>query len=157
VAIRVRCHVCTSVDWCSLGCGSFAHWNVYASVGWRSLGCGSLAQTYTHEVTGSTTVTNNSPPLFSTTKVDDTERVNRDVIFLLDIRAEKNSTVSSHISTEMFDNYEALCRMDAEFLSSNLNPIVLLISLCPRTFIPLLCNQTRLASVMFYLDNMNWT
>jgi hypothetical protein len=74
-------------------------------------------------VTVSSTVTNDSPPLVSTTKVDDTERLNRDVIFDLDNRAEEFSTVSSHISTEMFDNDEALCRMDAEFLSSNLNPV----------------------------------
>jgi hypothetical protein len=73
-------------------------------------------------VTGSSTVTNYSPPLVSNTKVDDTERVNRDVIFVFDNRTEKFSTISSHISTEMFDNDEALCRMDAEFLSSNLNP-----------------------------------
>jgi hypothetical protein len=78
-------------------------------------------QTYTNEVTVSSTLTNDSPPLVSTTKVDDTERVNRDVIFDLDNRAEEFSTVSSHILTEMFDNDEALCRMDAEFLSSNLN------------------------------------
>jgi hypothetical protein len=43
VALRVCCDLCTSVGWRSLGCGSFAHWNVCASVGWRSLGCGSLA------------------------------------------------------------------------------------------------------------------
>jgi hypothetical protein len=43
VALRVCCDLCTSVDWRSLGCGSFAHWNVCESVGWRSLGCGSLA------------------------------------------------------------------------------------------------------------------
>jgi hypothetical protein len=72
-------------------------------------------------VTVSITLTNDSPPLVGTTKVDDTERVNRDVIFDLDSRAEELSTVSSHISTEMFDNDEALCCMDAEFLSSNIN------------------------------------
>jgi hypothetical protein len=43
------------------------------------------------------------------------------VIFDLDSRAEELSTVSSHISTEMFDNDEALCRMDAELLSSNID------------------------------------
>jgi hypothetical protein len=80
-------------------------------------------QTYTHEVTGISTVTICLPPLVSTTKVDDTERVNLDVIFDLDNRAEEFSTVSYHITTEMFDNDEALCRMDAEFLSSYLNPI----------------------------------
>jgi hypothetical protein len=72
-------------------------------------------------VTVSSALTNDSPPLVGTTKVDDTERVNRDVIFDLDSRAEELSTVSSHISTEMFDNDEALCRMDAYFLSSNIN------------------------------------
>jgi hypothetical protein len=80
-------------------------------------------QIYTHEVTGISSVTNYSPPLVSTTKVDDTERVNRDVIFDFDNRNEEFSTISSHISTEMFDNYEALCLMDAEFLSRNLNPL----------------------------------
>jgi hypothetical protein len=68
---------------------------------------------YTHEVTGSSTVTNDSPPLVSTTKDDDTERVNRDVIFDFDNRTEEFYTVSSHISTDFFDNDEALCRMDA--------------------------------------------
>jgi hypothetical protein len=72
-------------------------------------------------VTVSSTLTNGSPPLVGTTKVDDNERVNRDVIFDLDSRAEELSTVSSCISTEMFDNDEALCRMDADFLSSNIN------------------------------------
>jgi hypothetical protein len=80
-------------------------------------------QIYTHEVTGSSTVTNDLPPLISTTKVDDTERVIRDVIFDFDNRAEDFFTVSSHMSTEMFDNYEALCKMDAKLLSSNLNPV----------------------------------
>jgi hypothetical protein len=80
-------------------------------------------QIYTHEVTGSNWVTTDSPPLASITKVDDTERVNRDVIFDFDNRDEEFSTISSHISTEMFDNNETLCRMDAEFLSSNLNPL----------------------------------
>jgi hypothetical protein len=80
-------------------------------------------QTYTHEVTGSSSVTNDSPPLVSTTKVDDTERVKRYVIFDFDNRTEEFSTISSHISTEMFDNNEALCLMDAEFLSSNLNTL----------------------------------
>jgi hypothetical protein len=80
-----------------------------------------IYQTYTHELTVSSALTNDSPPIVGTTKVDDNERVNRDVIFDLDSRAEELSTVSSHISTEMFDNDEALCRMDAEFLSSNIN------------------------------------
>jgi hypothetical protein len=70
-------------------------------------------------VTVSSALTNDSPPLIGTTRVDDTERVNRDVIFDLDSRAEELSTVSSHISTEMFDNDEALCRVDADSLSSN--------------------------------------
>jgi hypothetical protein len=78
---------------------------------------------YTHEVTGSSTVTHYSPPLVSTKKVNDTERVNRDVIFDFDNRTEEFSTISSHISTEMFDNDEALCHIDAEFLSRNLNPV----------------------------------
>jgi hypothetical protein len=47
--------------------------------------------------------------------------VNRDVIFDLDSRTEELYTVSSHISIETFDNDEALCRMDADFLSSNIN------------------------------------
>jgi hypothetical protein len=72
-------------------------------------------------VTVSSALTHDSPPLIGTTKVDDTERVNHDVIFDLYSRAEELSTVSSHISTEMFDNDEALCHMDAEFLSSNIN------------------------------------
>jgi hypothetical protein len=80
-----------------------------------------IYQTYTHEVNVSSALTNDSPPLVGTTKVDDNERVKCDVIFDLDSRAEELSTVSSHISTEMFDNYEALCRMDAAFFSSNIN------------------------------------
>jgi hypothetical protein len=80
-----------------------------------------IYQIYTHEVTVSSALTNDLPPLVGTARVDDTERVNRDVIFDLDSRAEELSTVSSHISTEMFDNDEALCRMDAESLSSNID------------------------------------
>jgi hypothetical protein len=80
-------------------------------------------QIYTHEVTGSSTVTNDSPPLVSTTKVDDTERINCGVIFHFDNRTGEFFAISSHISTEMFDNDEALCCMDSEFLSSNLNPV----------------------------------
>jgi hypothetical protein len=80
-------------------------------------------QIYKHEVTGNSSVTTDSPPIFSTTKVDDTERVNRDVMFDFDNRNEEFSTISSHISTEMFDNDEALCCMDAEFFPSNLNPL----------------------------------
>jgi hypothetical protein len=72
-------------------------------------------------VTVSSALANDLPPLVGTTRVDDTERVNCDVIFDLDSRAEEISTVASHISTEMFNNDEALCRMDEEFLSSNIN------------------------------------
>jgi hypothetical protein len=63
-------------------------------------------------VTVSSALINNLPPLIGTTIVDDTERVNRDVIFDLDSMAEEVSAVSSHISTEIFNNDEALCRMD---------------------------------------------
>jgi hypothetical protein len=72
-------------------------------------------------VTDSSTLTNDLPPLISTAKVDDTKRINRVGIFDLDIMAEELSTVSSLISTETFDNDEALCRMDTYFLSSNIN------------------------------------
>jgi hypothetical protein len=72
-------------------------------------------------VTVSSALTNDSPPLIGTTRVDDTERVNRDVIFDLDSMAEELATVSSHISIEMFDNDEALCCMDAESLSRNID------------------------------------
>jgi hypothetical protein len=54
-------------------------------------------------------------------RVGDTERVNRDVIFDLDSMAEEVATVSSHLSTEIFDNDEALCRMDAELLVRNID------------------------------------
>jgi hypothetical protein len=50
-------------------------------------------------VTVSSALTNDSPPLIGTTRVDDTERVKRDVIFDLDIMAEELATVSSHLST----------------------------------------------------------
>jgi hypothetical protein len=70
-------------------------------------------QIYTHEVTGSISVTNDPPPLVSITKLDNTERVSRDVIFDFDNRTEEFSTISSHISTEMINNDEALCCMDA--------------------------------------------
>jgi hypothetical protein len=80
-----------------------------------------IYQTYTHQVTVSSALTNDSPPLVGTTRVDDTERVNLDVIFYLDSMAEELATVSSHISTEMFDNDEALCRMDAESFSSTID------------------------------------
>jgi hypothetical protein len=66
-------------------------------------------------------LTNDSPPLVGTTRVYDTESVNRDVIFDLDSMAEEVATVSSHLSTEIFDNDEALCRMDAESLVRNID------------------------------------
>jgi hypothetical protein len=47
--------------------------------------------------------------------------VNRDVIFDLDSMAEEVATVSSHLSTEIFDNDEALCCMDAESLVRNID------------------------------------
>jgi hypothetical protein len=72
-------------------------------------------------VTVSSALTNDLPPLVGTTRVDDTERVNRDVIFDLDSMAEEVATVSSHLSTEIFDNDEALCRMDAESLVRNID------------------------------------
>jgi hypothetical protein len=63
---------------------------------------------------------NDSPAIVGTTRVDDEERVNRDVIFDLDSVAEEVASVSSPVSTEMFDNDEALCRMDAESLVRNI-------------------------------------
>jgi hypothetical protein len=66
-------------------------------------------------------LTNDLPPLVGTTRVDDTERVNRDVILDLDSMAEEVATVSSHLSTEIFDNDEALCRMGAESLVRNID------------------------------------
>jgi hypothetical protein len=72
-------------------------------------------------VTVNSALTNDSPPLVGTTRVDDTERVNRDVIFDLDSMVEEFATVSSHLSTEIFDNDEALCRMDAESLVRNID------------------------------------
>jgi hypothetical protein len=47
--------------------------------------------------------------------------VKRDVIFDLDSMAEEAATVSSHLSTEIFDSDEALCRMDAESLVRNID------------------------------------
>jgi hypothetical protein len=67
-------------------------------------------------VTVNSALTNDSPPLVGTTRVDDTERVSRDVIFDLDSVAEEVATVSSPVATEIFDNDEALCRMAAESL-----------------------------------------
>jgi hypothetical protein len=72
-------------------------------------------------VTVNSALTNDSPPLVSTTRVDDTERVNRNVIFDLESLAEEVTTVSSPVSTEIFDNDEALCRMDAELLVRNID------------------------------------
>jgi hypothetical protein len=66
---------------------------------------------------------NSAPPLVGTTRVYDTERVNRDVIFDLDSLAEEVATVSSPVSTEIFDNDEALCRMDAESLVRNIDRV----------------------------------
>jgi hypothetical protein len=54
-------------------------------------------------------------------RVDDTERVNRDVIFDLDSMSEEVATVSSHLSTEIFDNGEAICCIDAESLVRNID------------------------------------
>jgi hypothetical protein len=72
-------------------------------------------------VTVSSALTNDSPQLIGITRVDDTERVNRDVIFDLYSMAEEVASVSSHLSTEIFDNDEALCRMDAESLVINID------------------------------------
>jgi hypothetical protein len=47
--------------------------------------------------------------------------VNRDVIFDLDSLAEEVATVSSPVSTEIFDNDEALGCMDAEYLVRNID------------------------------------
>jgi hypothetical protein len=43
------------------------------------------------------------------------------VIFDLDSIAEEVATISSHLSTEIFDNDEALCRMDSESLVRNID------------------------------------
>jgi hypothetical protein len=72
-------------------------------------------------MTVNSSLTNDSPPLIGTTRVDDIERVNRDVIFALDSMAEEVATVPSHLSTEIFDNDEALCRMDAGSLVRNID------------------------------------
>jgi hypothetical protein len=74
-------------------------------------------------VTVNSALTNDSPPLVGTTRVDDTERVNRDVTFDLVSLAEEVGSVSSHISTEKLDNDDALCRMDAEALVRNIDLI----------------------------------
>jgi hypothetical protein len=72
-------------------------------------------------VTVNSALTNDSPPLVGTTRVDDTERVNRDVIFDLDSMAEEVATFSSHVSTEIFDSDNALCCMDSELLVRNID------------------------------------
>jgi hypothetical protein len=98
---------------------------------------------------------NYSTPLVGTTRVDDTERVNRDVIFDLDSMAEELATVSSHISTEMFDNDEALCRMDAESLSSNIDlvgDIIVPESINSTTVQP---NETDSSVVYFGEDDLD--
>jgi hypothetical protein len=71
-------------------------------------------------VTVNTGLRNDSPSIFGTTRVDDEERVNRDVIFHLDSGAEEVASVSSPVSTERFDNDEALCRIDAESFVRNI-------------------------------------
>jgi hypothetical protein len=47
--------------------------------------------------------------------------VNPDVIFDLDSMAEEVATVSSHLSTEIFDTDEALCCIDAKSLVRNID------------------------------------
>jgi hypothetical protein len=72
-------------------------------------------------VTVNSGLTNDSLPLVGTTRVDDTETFNRDVTFDLVSLAEEVGSVSSHLSTEIFDNDDALCRMDAELLVRNID------------------------------------
>jgi hypothetical protein len=67
-----------------------------------------------------TTRVDDEERVVGTTRVDDEERVNRDVIFDLESGAEEVGSVSSPVSTERFDNDEALCRMDAESLVRNI-------------------------------------
>jgi hypothetical protein len=50
-------------------------------------------------VTVNSALTNDSPPLVGTTRVDDTERVNHDVIFDLDSVVEEVASVSSPVAT----------------------------------------------------------
>jgi hypothetical protein len=103
-------------------------------------------------VTISSALTNDSPPLVGTTRVDDTERVNHDVIFDLDSMAEEVATVSSHLSTEIFDNDEALCRMDAESLVRSIDlvsDIIVLETLNSTTVQP---NETG-SSVVYFGEN----
>jgi hypothetical protein len=72
-------------------------------------------------VTVNSALTNDSSPLVGIKRVDDTETVNRDVKFDLAILAKQVGSVSSHLSTEIFDNDDALCRMDAESLVRNID------------------------------------
>jgi hypothetical protein len=60
-----------------------------------------------------TTRVDDEERVVGTTRVDDEERVNRDVTFDLESGAEEVGSVSSPVSTERFDNDDALCRMDA--------------------------------------------
>jgi hypothetical protein len=71
-------------------------------------------------VTVNSALKNDSPSIVGTTRVDDAERVNRDVIFDLYSVAEEVESVSSPVATEMLDNDEALCRMDAKSLVRNI-------------------------------------
>jgi hypothetical protein len=71
-------------------------------------------------VTVNSALKNDSPSIVGTTRVDDAERVNRDAIFDLDSVAEEVATVSSPVATEIIDNDEAICRMDAESLVRNI-------------------------------------
>jgi hypothetical protein len=50
-------------------------------------------------VTVNTGLKNDSPSIVGTTRVDDEERVNRDVIFDLDSVAEEVASVSSPVAT----------------------------------------------------------
>jgi hypothetical protein len=74
-------------------------------------------------VTVNSALANDSPPLVGTTRVDDTERVNQDVTFDFVSLAEEVGSVSSHLSTEIFDNNDPLCRMNAESLVRNIDLI----------------------------------
>jgi hypothetical protein len=80
-------------------------------------------------VTVNSGLKNDYPSIVGNTRVDDAERVNRDVIFELDSVAEEVASVSSPVATEMFDTDEAICRMDAESLVRN-------IELVSDTFLP---------------------
>jgi hypothetical protein len=67
-----------------------------------------------------TTRVDDEERVVGTTRIDDEERVKRDVIFDLESGAEEVASVSSPVSTERFDNDEALCRMDDESLVRNI-------------------------------------